>query len=843
MKKMTKFLLTGALMLGFAPLAVMSLASMDKAPVQVKAEEISAPQIVSVGGKPVDGEGWGGAPLIMRNQAYEAQVVATGGELTFSSGTDGQGGGYMALPTGLSINASTGLISGTTTVDTGIYNSYIRAENGAGYATAIIAFRVGDADKIPVISTEAGSLGTTYKDSFATYSVSVQVEAAQSFYDFKWSLKNGALPTGMQLNYTSSASMNISGTPTEVGNFTFTLEAKNDCGSASKQFSINVIAGSVAPNIIEVGDSLGYGVVGKPYEYQLQATGTNTNENPIIWSKDDDFSQDSYDLGNGLSLSKTGLITGTPVNNTQVSFSASAKNSAGTDTASFFIIIHNNGEATDLSVTPSEVVVAKGKTKQFTVSLNGYGEVTQKAYWNFYIWDNDLGSAFPQPTDSSLNVDGSTAAKTVTLSVGEDEGRTQFRVVAYSKPGNNGVKGYATVNVVDKDADVFEVTFDNNGGTGSYGPLEFVDGHEYTLPAGTIFTAPSGKHFLNWEVKIGSAAAVNKNAGEAITITANTTVKAIWEDNPTPKYTVTYTSGTGTGSDYVVSDIEEGSKHALVSFATSGFVAPTGYQFAAWEVDGEQRQPGYELTVDGDKSITAIYEIIPAQKYSVTYQANGGTGSDYVVSDITSGSQHELVSLATAGFTAPSGKEFKCWSVGGEEKAPGTEITVDENKIVLAVWKESQVEPEKTLVSISLSGNQKTEFIVGDTFSYEGLVVTAHYSDESSETIALNNVEISGYNMNQEGKQTITVSYQGKTATYEITVKAKDTPVTPDDPVIPDEPATPDKPSKSSGLPAGAVVGIVIGSALVAGVGGFALVWFVIKKKTWADFVALFKKK
>ena len=161
----------------------------------------------------------------------------------------------------------------------------------------------------------------------------------------------------------------------------------------------------------------------------------------------------------------------------------------------------------------------------------------------------------------------------------------------------------------------------------------------------------------------------------------------------------------------------------------------------------------------------------------------------------------------------------------------------------MAVWKESQVEPEKTLVSISLSGNQKTEFIVGDTFSYEGLVVTAHYSDESSETIALNNVEISGYNMNQEGKQTITVSYQGKTATYEITVKAKDTPVTPDDPVIPDEPATPDKPSKSSGLPAGAVVGIVIGSALVAGVGGFALVWFVIKKKTWADFVALFKKK
>ena len=29
---------------------------------------------------------------------------------------------------------------------------------------------------------------------------------------------------------------------------------------------------------------------------------------------------------------------------------------------------------------------------------------------------------------------------------------------------------------------------------------------------------------------------------------------------------------------------------------------------------------------------------------------------------------------------------------------------------------------------------------------------------------------------------------------------------------------------------------------IVVGVGGFALVWFVIKKKTWVDFVAVFKK-
>ena len=69
------------------------------------------------------------------------------------------------------------------------------------------------------------------------------------------------------------------------------------------------------------------------------------------------------------------------------------------------------------------------------------------------------------------------------------------------------------------------------------------------------------------------------------------------------------------------------------------------------------------------------------------------------------------------------------------------------------------------------------------------------------------------------------------TVTYQITVSEK---------VVP---PTPEEPTNNSGLPVGAVVGIVIGSALAVGIGGFALVWFVIKKKTWADFVALFKKK
>ena len=38
------------------------------------------------------------------------------------------------------------------------------------------------------------------------------------------------------------------------------------------------------------------------------------------------------------------------------------------------------------------------------------------------------------------------------------------------------------------------------------------------------------------------------------------------------------------------------------------------------------------------------------------------------------------------------------------------------------------------------------------------------------------------------------------------------------------------------------VVGIVIGSVAVVGVGGFALVWFVIKKKSFAQLIAALAK-
>ena len=72
--------------------------------------------------------------------------------------------------------------------------------------------------------------------------------------------------------------------------------------------------------------------------------------------------------------------------------------------------------------------------------------------------------------------------------------------------------------------------------------------------------------------------------------------------------------------------------------------------------------------------------------------------------------------------------------------------------------------------------------------------------------------------------------------------KSNNTPDNPNN--TPDNPNnTPDDPTDDKdGLGAGAIVGIVIGSVVVVGIGGFALVWFVIKKKSFADLIAVFMK-
>ena len=75
----------------------------------------------------------------------------------------------------------------------------------------------------------------------------------------------------------------------------------------------------------------------------------------------------------------------------------------------------------------------------------------------------------------------------------------------------------------------------------------------------------------------------------------------------------------------------------------------------------------------------------------------------------------------------------------------------------------------KELNYITLSGNYPTTFVEGREFSHEGIVVTAHYNDDSTVDVT-ERATFSEPNMTQVGEQTVTVSYQNMTATYTITI-------------------------------------------------------------------------
>lgn len=88
---------------------------------------------------------------------------------------------------------------------------------------------------------------------------------------------------------------------------------------------------------------------------------------------------------------------------------------------------------------------------------------------------------------------------------------------------------------------------------------------------------------------------------------------------------------------------------------------------------------------------------------------------------------------------------------------------------------QSSTPSDATLTGISLSGDYPTTFTIGDSFSHDGMTVTATYDDDSEMDVTSWAV-FDGYDMSHEGIQTVTVSYTyGKiteTTTYDITLKA-----------------------------------------------------------------------
>src|SRR5262249_22996622 len=135
-----------------------------------------------------------------------------------------------SLPTGLTLNSSTGAITGT---PTGIVTATftISATDSLG-SSASRGFTV-------IINQAVSITTTTLADwtlNLAGYNQTVAATGATGAKPF--AVPSGALPTGLTLNSASGA---ITGTPTSANAFTFTITATDTVGaSGNAAFTVTI---------------------------------------------------------------------------------------------------------------------------------------------------------------------------------------------------------------------------------------------------------------------------------------------------------------------------------------------------------------------------------------------------------------------------------------------------------------------------------------------------------------------------------------------------------------------------------------------------------------------------
>jgi hypothetical protein len=123
-----------------------------------------------------------------------------------------------------------------------------------------------------------------------------------------WAMGTGSFPPGLSLGPATGV---ISGSPTDVGTFTFTVQLTDSTQTTvtSNPISITVVPG---PLIILTTGDLTKGTVGAAYSFVLQKKG---GDPPYVWELA------SGALPAGLSLNaNTGAITGTPTQDGTFSF-------------------------------------------------------------------------------------------------------------------------------------------------------------------------------------------------------------------------------------------------------------------------------------------------------------------------------------------------------------------------------------------------------------------------------------------------------------------------------------------------------------------------------------------
>ncbi|MBR6872620.1 MAG: InlB B-repeat-containing protein [Ruminococcus sp.] len=243
----------------------------------------------------------------------------------------------------------------------------------------------------------------------------------------------------------------------------------------------------------------------------------------------------------------------------------------------------------------------------------------------------------------------------------------------------------------------YAVTFNANGGSGTMQTVQVAAGSSYQLPACT-FTAPANKEFDKWNYG---------KSGNYITVNGPVELKAIWKDKAAATYTVSFNANGGTGTMNSV-QVTAGSSYQLPACT---FTAPANKEFDKWNYG----KSGNYITVNGPVELKAIWKDKAAATYTVSFNANGGTGTMNSV-QVTAGSSYQLPACT---FGAPTGKVFDKWNYGNA----GSYITVNSNISLVAQWKWIDYTVSWD-TNGGWGGTTSTTYHYGDTFTLSNCVWT-----------------------------------------------------------------------------------------------------------------------
>jgi len=329
-----------------------------------------------------------------------APLAASGGSLIYSYNVDASS--TDQLPTGLSLNQQTGVISGTPADATqGSYSITFGVDDGVSQLTQTLT--------LTITPHPLQWRGTTLPTAVQTVSYSEALDAIGGTGPRVYSIVSGTLPNGLTLNASNGVILGIpSLTPNSVG--TYNMEFKVTDGlnaSVNQAITITVVP---APPLVVTTSVLAYGMIGTPYTSMIGVDGGSQNYVISV------ASSSAAQLPAGLTLAPNGEITGTP--------------ELATDGRYAIDISVNDGFQT-ITETVILPVIADGSRGVAITEVDagtGYVELTNSddvpvdvSGWSITVWV-DGTSPISLPFDSIPGASLALPAEVVTITLGGTAG-------------------------------------------------------------------------------------------------------------------------------------------------------------------------------------------------------------------------------------------------------------------------------------------------------------------------------------------------------------------------------------------------------------------------------------